>query len=214
MALTNQLIPGWKYRVVAGMFAGDVITIVDNKAFPDGDPQGRARQILVLNPDGEPFTIIPRVIDPTPVGAPAGELLPQPEQPDEQPLIATVVAEAPKHHTLPHVEDMDAAEVIVSHHPILDPMDERLDHLRPKVQKLTQYLDREINGMPGLQFLLTFASEPYRSKNQGRPANLMLQGNTSSGKTFAVEALSWEWAQELGYAKPMPIYTLSGSSGV
>ena len=55
----------------------------------------------------------------------------------------------------------------------------------------------------------------YRGKNQGRPANVMLKGDTQSGKTFLVEVLACLWAETAGAGtKPMPIFTLSGSSGV
>jgi MoxR-like ATPase len=42
----------------------------------------------------------------------------------------------------------------------------------------------------------------------------MIKGDTQSGKTFLVDALACAWADELGYPKPMPVFKLSGSSGV
>jgi MoxR-like ATPase len=99
--------------------------------------------------------------------------------------------------------------------PITDPMDIRLDHLRPSKAKVKQYLSRTMdNGMSDVDFLLTFTSDAYRAKNEGRPANVMLKGDTQSGKTFLVEVLAVAWAEKMGLPKPMPIFTLSGSSGI
>jgi MoxR-like ATPase len=42
----------------------------------------------------------------------------------------------------------------------------------------------------------------------------MLKGDTQAGKTFLVEVLAVAWADQMGLPKPMPIFTLSGSSGV
>ena len=94
-------------------------------------------------------------------------------------------------------------------------MDPRLDHLRPNTQKVAQYVNRTMpNGMTDVQFFLQFTGEAHRRENQGRPANIMLKGDTQGGKTFLVEVLAVAWAKMLGYPKPMPIFTLSGSSGV
>jgi MoxR-like ATPase len=42
----------------------------------------------------------------------------------------------------------------------------------------------------------------------------MFKGDTQSGKTMMVEVLAVLWAEKMGLPKPMPIFTLSGSSGV
>jgi hypothetical protein len=70
------------------------------------------------------------------------------------------------------------------------------------------------NGMTDVEFLLTFTNDDYRAKNELRPANVMLKGDTQSGKTFLVEVLAVAWAEKMGLPKPMPIFTLSGSAGV
>ncbi len=99
--------------------------------------------------------------------------------------------------------------------PIEDPMDPRLDHLRPSRTKVKRYISRLMsNGLTDIEFLLTFTSDSYRAENEGRPANIMLKGDTQGGKTALVEALAVAWADALGLPKPMPIFTLSGSSGV
>ena len=99
--------------------------------------------------------------------------------------------------------------------PITDPMDPRLDHLRPSRAKVKRYINRQMaNGMTDVEFLLTFTTDVYRERNQDRPANVMLKGDTQSGKTFLVEVLAVKWAEMRGLPKPLPIFTLSGSSGV
>ena len=55
--------------------------------------------------------------------------------------------------------------------PITDPMDPRLDHLRPSRAKVRRYINREMpNGMSDVEFLLTFTSDDYRPRTRaGRP---------------------------------------------
>ena len=97
--------------------------------------------------------------------------------------------------------------------PITDPMDPRLDHLRPSRAKVKRYIHRMMsNGMTDVEFLLLFASDDYRIANEGRPASIALKGDTQSGKTFLVEVLAVAWADSLGLPQPMPIFTISGSS--
>ena len=98
---------------------------------------------------------------------------------------------------------------------ITDPMDDRLDIYRPKASKVKKYINRVMsNGMTDVDFLLAFTNDDYRAENEGRPASVMLKGDTQGGKTFLVEALAVAWAKKLGLPKPMPVFTLSGSSGV
>src|SRR5262245_31725919 len=61
MALAAQLLPGFQYEIVGGPLEGEVVTIVDNKPFPDGDPQGRQRKITVQDPFGGEVYILPRL---------------------------------------------------------------------------------------------------------------------------------------------------------
>ena len=42
MALAAHSSPASKYRIIEGMLADEVVTIVSNKPFPDGDPLGRS----------------------------------------------------------------------------------------------------------------------------------------------------------------------------
>jgi hypothetical protein len=202
MALAAALIPGYKYRITGGLLEDEVVTIVTNKPFPDGDPEGRQRKVTVSGPDGETLYILPRLLE----GPIAEEVLPPAPVftvPDPA-LVGEVTAEL-----------RAAVTTTTTVNPITDVMDPRLDHLRPSRAKVRRYLKRVMaNGMSDVDFLLTFTTDPYRAKNEGRPANVMLKGDTQAGKTFLVEVLAVAWADALGLPKPMPIFTLSGSSGV
>lgn len=100
--------------------------------------------------------------------------------------------------------------------PITHPMDDRLDTLRPNPERVAHYIRRIMpNGKSDVEFLLEFATNPaYRSEANGYIPNIALKGDTQGGKTMLVEVLAVEWAKALGMPKPMPVFTLSGSSGV
>jgi hypothetical protein len=213
MALASSLIPGFKYRITRGPLAEEIVTIVDNVAFPDGDPEGRQRKITVAGPTGDILYILPRLLDERPQGLDHNDHAPVViHAPAPQPV--AVASEAVASNVTPiQGRTLTAATVIAQ--PITDPMDSRLDHLRPNRAKVRRYISREMsNGMTDIDFLLTFTSDVFRETNEGRPANVMLKGDTQSGKTFLVEVLAVAWADLLGLPKPMPIFTLSGSSGV
>ena len=207
MALAASLIPGFKYRVLKGPFADEIVTIVDNTPFLDGDTEGRQRKITILTPLGDTDYILPRLLN---------------DRPEDVAVADAPVFSTPAVQTAPVLEMLTpaggntaavAASLVLS--PITDPMDPRLDHLRPSRAKVKRYINRVMaDGGTDIEMLLKFASDAYRSKNQGRPANVMLKGDTQSGKTFLVEALAVAWADEMGLPKPMPIFTLSGSSGI
>ena len=194
MALAPALNPGLSYTVLSGFFKGDVVEIIDNVPVLDGFPN--QRKVLVRHPEGEMY-ILPRQLDSTPVTTAS-------KTPTKQ-VAKAVEVEA----TTTTVVDFVEAD------PITDPMDPRLDHLRPSRSRVRRYISRNMpNGMTDVDFLLTFTNDTYRAENEGRPANIMLKGDTQSGKTILVEVLAIAWADKLGLPKPMPIFTLSGSSGV
>jgi len=212
MALAASLLPGFKYEITAGALEGEVVTIVDNTPFPDGDPQGRQRKITVLDPMGNEYHILPRLLGDRPVAIEQAPLT------FEQAVVTPPVMEAPVAFT---PEEIQAATLVgpgtgvLQQAPITDPMDPRLDHLRPSKVKVKQYISREMaNGMTDIDMLLTFTNDEYRGENDGRPANIMLKGDTQSGKTMMVEVLAIKWAEKMGLPKPMPVFTISGSSGV
>ena len=151
MALAASLIPGFKYRVLKGPFADEIVTIVDNTPFPDGDREGRQRKITILTPMGDEDYILPRLLS---------------DRPED-----VAVADAPVYNTpavTPPVLDMltpvggDSAAVAQSLRlsPITDPMDPRLDHLRPSRAKVKHYINRIMaNGNTDIDMLLHFTSD-------------------------------------------------------
>jgi MoxR-like ATPase len=208
MASAAALLPGFKYEIANGDFAGEIVTIVNNKAFPDGHPN--QRKITVLTPEGTEYYILPRQLRDTPVGL-VDTLTPTPIT-DSAPVLTDPVLVS---ITQPSGEQV--AVTVRTIDPITDPMDPRLDHLRPSRRKFKQYIGRDMgNGMSDTDFLLAFTSDVYRAdaNNAGRPASVLLKGDTQSGKTMLVEVLAILWAERLGLPKPMPIFTISGSSGV
>jgi hypothetical protein len=207
MALAPSLLPGFRYVIEQGLLLGEVVTIVDNKTFPDSDTE-RRRKVTVRFEDGTVDYILPRLIGETPVGI---------ENPALVPVVApTVVPTAPAEEVTTVIANDIPLEVVGSQvRPITDPMDPRLDHLRPSKKKVRKYIRRTMaNGMTDVEFLLSFTSDAYRARNEAHPANVMLKGDTQSGKTMLVEVLAVMWAEAMGLPKPMPVFTLSGSSGV
>ena len=211
MATAQALLVGFKYEIKNGDFEGEVVTVIDNKPVADGEPN--QRKVLVQTPEGKDYFILPRQLHDVPVGlavpdAPAPVLAPAPVQVFDrtaEAIVPTVVLDNPP---VVSVRQFD---------PITDPMDPRLDHLRPSRHKVKQYKGRDMgNGMSDTDFLLAFTADAHRTtaNNAGRPASIMLKGDTQSGKTMLVEVLAILWADRLGLPKPMPIFTLSGSAGV
>ena len=202
MAKAPGLIPGFSYRIKSGMFEGDSVEILDNTPILDGLPN--QRKVLVQHSEGEMY-VLPRMLDDAPISQ-----TPTTKAPVTKAKPAALAADVV---TIPAV----SPEVLVADaiDPITDPMDPRLDHLRPSRSRVRRYISRTMpNGMSDVDFLLSFASDAYRAENEGRPANIMLKGDTQSGKTILVEVLAIAWADAMGLPKPMPIFTLSGSSGV
>ena len=209
MALAASLLPNFRYEISSGFDEGEIVTILDNTPFKDGDSEGRQRKITVRFADGHEGYILPRLLKDTPVGI-------------DQDAVNGFIAESTQATPVAIVNPVAPAQPAVvpmigniATDPITDPMDPRLDHLRPSRAKVRRYIKRTMpNGMTDVEFLLTFTEDTYRVKNELRPANVMLKGDTQSGKTFLVEVLAVAWAEKLGLPKPMPIFTLSGSSGV
>jgi len=209
MALAASLLPNFRYEITSGFEQGEIVTIVNNTPFKDGDPEGRQRKITVRFADGSEGYILPRLLADTPVGIDADAVTTFINEATE-PTPVLIANPAPT--SAPAVVPMVGS---IQTEPITDPMDPRLDHLRPSRAKVRRYIKRIMpNGISDVDFMLTFTSDEYRAKNDLRPANVMLKGDTQSGKTFLVEVLAVAWADKLGLPKPMPIFTLSGSSGV
>lgn len=195
MALASSLIPDQSYPVRSGDYAGQQAIIVDNTPVPDGEPN--QRKILVAI-DGSLIYILPRQIDDgTPTrsqvlaNAVAGGI------PTNQPVVSTgsVYAPAPT-----------APTAVTEHAPITDPMDPRLDAYRPDPSIVKRYLSRKLpGGLKDTEVLLEFRKEKR---------NVLLVGETQSGKTMLVQVLACLAAKEAGLPKPYPVFTLSGSAGI
>lgn len=84
--------------------------------------------------------------------------------------------------------------------------DPRLDMLRPDPALLDEYVTREMpNGQTDVEYLL----DCWR-----RRENVLLVGDTQGGKTMLVNVMSILAGQDMGHAKPLPVFTLSASSGI
>lgn len=238
MARAHFLIPGFQYRIKEGLEAETIVTIVDNHPQADKMPNGErnplARKVLARWPDGEVDHILPRLLSDEPMGidSPAIEGAPaqavaQSVQDAWAPEVQPTDMPLPPVHTTVVSDDADQVTVInpVTGHPITvakvqsvplnGPMDPRLDHLRPSREVLKHYIPRTMmNGMVDSEMLLRYTNDFYRAKNEGYPASFMLKGETQGGKTLLIQVLAVLWADLRGFHKPMPIFTLSGSSGV
>ena len=218
MALAASLIPGFQYRVQSGPLTNEVVTIVDNKAFPDGHVQQRK---ITIEFDGQVTYILPRLLDDTPVAIKGRDI----------PTVSEETVDAEPQIEIPHFPAApitNMQQLVESHKalPLNDPMDPRLDFLRPMRSKAARYIQRTMkNGMTDIEMFLQYASSARRAENDEYPVPFALKGDTQSGKTFAVIALAVFWSDymaeqqraagiEVTYTKPMPIFTLSGSAGV
>lgn len=214
MAKAHFLIPGFQYRIISGILVDEVVTIVDNHPFPDDDPERRQRKITVKFEDGTVDYLLPRLLSDEPMGIDSPAIQGATPQAPVQ-AVAEVSATGPMATIINPATGAAVTVTRTAVTPIVDPMDPRLDHLRPSRTKIKRYINRTMmNGMTDVQFLLTYTGDDHRAENEGRPANVMLKGDTQAGKTILVEVLAIAWADALGYPKPMPIFTLSGSSGV
>jgi AAA domain (dynein-related subfamily) len=217
MARAHFLIPGFQYRITSGLEVDQIVTIVDNHPFPDDDPEGRQRKITVKYEDGTVDYILPRLLSDEPMGIDSPVIQGAAPQAIAQAVEAPAPVSTPA-GTATVINPATGQAITVARQPvtpITDPMDPRLDHFRPSRTKVKRYINRMMmNGMSDVDFLLTFTSDDHRAENEGRPANVMLKGNTQAGKTILVEVLAIAWADKMGYPKPMPVFTLSGSSGV
>ena len=99
-----------------------------------------------------------------------------------------------------------------SPHPVLVPSDitdvddPRLDPWRPDPKIVKSYISRTMpNGQSDVDFLLSF----YEQRE-----NILLVGDTQSGKTLMVQVLAVLAGERRPSKKPLPVFTLSGSSGV
>jgi hypothetical protein len=112
----------------------------------------------------------------------------------------------------PAVNAPASAPAVVAQKPIVDPMDVRLDPYRPSWDLLKKYVSRKLFGsIKDTDLLLHY----WRTRdNNGYSANVLFEGDTQAGKTMFVQVLACLVSKELGFPKPLPVFTLSGSAGV
>jgi MoxR-like ATPase len=176
---------GDTYRVRAGEFAGREARIVDPTPFPDSD-LGRRRRITV-SVDGEQVYLLPRLLETNVV-----------------PL-----HQSQGDYSIPH--PVTGTPVLIPGD-ITDADDPRLDPWRPdpKDPSIKKYINRLMpNGQTDVDFLISF----YENE-AGKPENVLLVGDTQSGKTLMVQVMAVLLGQKRPSKKPLPVFTLSGSSGV
>lgn len=202
MAKLSNLEIGKTYTVRSGLWAGKTAEIRTTVLEPDGTPH--ARKILV-NINGTDIYILPRLIDDgvlTPSEALRAAVQAQP---------APVPATVPE-HVAPVVPitavpvSADLSQEAQEQYPLTTPDDPRLDAYRPDPSVVKKYVTRTL---PGGRTDVEVALDYWRRKK-----NLMLVGDTQSGKTMLVEVLAVLAAKEAGYDKPFPVFTLSGSDGI
>lgn len=221
-----RFVKGYQYQVVSGDLKGEVVTMVDNTPFPDDHPE---RRKVTVSFNGEIGYMLPRQLGDEPVVTVPLAVTAVAPADDESPVPADVITIPSSVATLQRVETAQAAAAAeafdieqmtqlmesVKIRPFDGPMDPRLDHLRPRRELADRYISRRMkNGRTDIEVLLEYANDVNRAGNEGYPVPFALKGETQSGKTMLVQVLAIKWAELMGYPKPMPIFTLSGSAGV
>lgn len=90
--------------------------------------------------------------------------------------------------------------------------DPSLDRFRPRNLDLERrYVSRKLaNGLSDIDVLSAY----WERRTDGHPQNVGLMGETQCGKTMLVEVMAFVLARRLGLSKPLPVFTLSGSSAI
>lgn len=112
------------------------------------------------------------------------------------------VVAMPQGFNLPHPATGESVYIPSN---ITDMDDPRLDPWRPSESLIKEYICRTMpNGEKDVDFLLHFWAQRE---------NLMLVGDTQAGKTMLVQVMAVVIGKLRG-SKPLPVFTLSGSSGI
>jgi MoxR-like ATPase len=187
--------PGDHFTVRSGEFKGQTATIVDAVPFPDTDLQRRRKITVSIN--GEQVYMLPRMLE-------TKQLTPE-QDAVLAPVLDLPVAETPRHGEVMVPAPSGDGFVLVPED-ITDVNDPRLDPWRPDPVVVERYVNRILpNGMKDTDFLLTFWEQRQ---------NVLLVGDTQSGKTMMVQVLAVLAGAGTASGKPLPVFTLSGSSGV
>ena len=185
MASTKELYNGQKVLIGSGPLQGMQAEIIDTTLCPGGP--GSKIRIKVLPTTGDPWeeTIIPKLL----------------RLPNTAPKVS-VTSHSPTSQNIPQAP----LEITSLDDPILD----RFRTTRPNLLK--SYVTRDLPG--GKTDIDVMTSYWERRDGNGYASNVGLVGDTQSGKTMLVEVMSHVIAKKMGLSKPLPLYTLSGSSAI
>lgn len=175
-------------RINAGCYKGLTATVVDPTVFPDGHEHQRK---VTVNIDGVGISyLIPKQLDLIGFGRPVA-VAPAP-----------VVAPVSQRETV----------AITTLAPITSLDDPALDEYRPQRKGLLrEYVTRTLaGGHTDLAVLTSY----WQQRKDGYSTNVGLVGDTQSGKTMLVEVMAHVIAKHMGLSKPLPVFTLSGSSAI
>lgn len=184
----SKMHPGQQFTIKPSTkyseYVGQTATIVDNNVVPDGQPNQRCVLVEVA---GNHIYILPRLLDD-----------------------GTITVTTNRGQAAPSA--VPSPVYTVERNPIVDPMDPRLDSYRPDPSIVKAYVGRTLPGdVKDIDLLLHY----WRTRDShGYSQNVMLVGDTQSGKTMLVQVLACLIAKEMGFPKPLPVFTLSGSAGV
>jgi hypothetical protein len=105
-----------------------------------------------------------------------------------------------------------ATNVVVSDTRIESLDDPALDAYRPQRSNLLkEYISRKLpGGKSDIEVLTSY----WERRKDGYPNNVCLVGDTQSGKTMLVEVMAVVIAKKMGLSKPLPVFTLAGSSAI
>ena len=190
MASAKSLRANQHVVVKSGPFGGMSATIVDPTVIPDGLPN--QRKILVdIDGVGQEW-MIPKLIEiPGSVFTPTMPIFSGP---------APVATGAP------------SSGIIITNAEIESLDDAALDQFRPQRPKiLKDYVSRTLPGNRKDTEVLT---SYWARRKDGYPINVGLVGDTQSGKTMLVEVMAFIIAEKMGLSKPLPVFTLAGSSAI
>ena len=190
MTTAKALRAGLPVIVNAGPFKGLSAVVTNPTVFPDGHEHQR-KVIVDIEGVGETY-IIPKQLD----------------------LAGFRAVERPVAPVVPNVPRVSQSETVAltTPTPITSLDDPALDRYRPKRPNLTKdYVSRTLaGGHKDIDVLTRY----WEDRVNGYSQNVGLVGDTQSGKTMLVEVMAHVIGKRLGLSKPVPVFTLSGSSAI
>jgi MoxR-like ATPase len=186
MASSKTLRAGMQVVVKSGPFGGMKATVVDPAVMPDGHINQRKMLVDIESVGNE--WIIPKLLD-----------IPGAFPP---PVVS--------HMHMPIVPV--SSQVVTSAHMITSLDDPALDSFRPNRPKIIkEYVSRTLTGnIKDIDVLTHY----WERRKDGYPINVGLVGDTQSGKTMLVDVMAHIIAKKMGLTKPLPVFTLAGSSAI